>query len=646
MNEQREAIRAITANPKPATFENTIAALERSSRSLDLVGAYFGVHASTLSVGDMPRIEEQLAPKFAAFEDEIIQNTALFKRIEHVYNTRKQGKLTTEQQRLAWVKYTGFVRGGAKLNASQKEQLGKLNQRLAALATQFGQNLLEDETALFTVVEQEADLAGLPEDLRASQARAAAARGLPGKWVINNTRSAVDPVLSYGENRALREKVWRAFVSRGDNGGKTDNKALVTEMLQLRQQRAALLGYPTHAHWAVDQAMAATPQRAVALMEAVWKPGAAQVKVDVAEMQALAGGNFKIAPWDYRFYAEKLRKAKFDLDLKEVKPYMQLDRMRDGMFWAAGQLYGFTFHLNKAIEGQHPDVTVYEVKDAKGQHVGLWYFDPFAREGKRSGAWMNDYRTQNRLDGPVTPIVSNNSNFVKGAPGAPVLISWDDARTLFHEFGHALHSLCSNVKYRSLAGTNVARDFVEFPSQINEGWFSTPEVLNRFALHYQTGQPLPQELADKIKRAGRFNEAFSTMEAVSSALIDMKLHMAGGKPVDPAAFEKEELTKLGMPEEIVMRHRIPQFGHIFSNGVGGYEAGYYAYLWSDTLTADAWEAFTEGKGPWDKAVAARFKKTILATGNTQDQGDAFRAFRGRDVNTDALMRRRGFLNKK
>jgi peptidyl-dipeptidase Dcp len=648
MEEQRAAIKAITANPAAPTFENTIAAMERSSRTLDRLRIYFDVHTSTLNVGEIPKIEQQMAPKLAAFGDEITQNAELFKRIAAVYENRGKAGLTKEQQRLTWVYYSQFVRSGAKLDATQKAKLSALNQRLAVLAARFGQNQLADESELYTVIENEAELAGLGADLKASAARAAEARGLKGKWVIANTRSAVDPFLAYAENRAQREKVWRLFVSRGDRGGKTDNKAIVTEMLKLRYERAQLLGYKTHAHWAVEQSMAGTPEKAVALMEAVWKPAAAAVKADVADMQAMVdkeGGHFKIAPWDYAFYMEKVRKAKYDLDLAEVKPYMQLDKMREAMFWAAGQLYGITFTKLEGVEVQHPDVTVYEVKDGKGAHVGLWYFDPFAREGKRSGAWMNEYRTQNRLDGTVTPIVSNNANFVKGAPGEPVLISWDDARTLFHEFGHALHGLLSNATYPSVAGTNTARDFVEFPSQINEHWFDTPEILSRFALHYQTGKPLPQALVDRIKKAGTFNEGFHTMEYLASAMIDMKLHMAGGATIDPAVFEKEELAKLGMPSEIVMRHRIPQFGHVFSSGVGGYEAGYYAYLWSDALTADAWEAFMEGQGPWDKTVATRFKETILSKGNTQDQVEEFRAFRGRDVNTDALMRKRGFLKK-
>jgi len=444
--------------------------------------------------------------------------------------------------------------------------------------------------------------------------------------------------------RSLREKVWRTFTSRGDNGDSRDNKANITKILQLRYERARLLGYPTYAHWAVEQSMAGTPERAEALMEAVWKPAVAQVRSDVAEMQGIIdaeGGAFKLAPWDYRFYAEKLRKAKYDLDLTEVQPYLQLDKLREGMFFAAHRCYGLTFTPVSGLPVQHPDVKVWEVKDAKGAHLALWYFDPFARAGKSSGAWMNEYRTQRRLDGAVTPIVSNNANFTKGAPGEPVLISFEDATTMFHEFGHAIHGMLSSVTYPSLAGTNVARDFVEFPSQFNEHFLLTPEILNGYALHYRTGQPMPASLVDRIKKAAAFNEGFKTMEYLASAVIDMKLHMAGGQVIDPARFEREELARLGMPEELVMRHRPTQFNHIFSGD--GYAAGYYAYLWSDALTADAVEAFLEGKGPWDQAVADRLRATVLSVGNTVDPGDAFRAFRGRDVNTDALMRKRGFL---
>jgi peptidyl-dipeptidase Dcp len=646
MSAQRLAIKRITDNPAPATFANTIQAMEQSSALLDRLRVLFNVHVGTLNLGVIPKVEAEMAPRLSSFSDEIIQNKALFQRIEAVHLNAAKVVLTPEQQRLSWLYYTNFVRSGAKLDATQKARLSELNQRLASLGTRFSQNLLAEETNRFTLIDRAEDLAGLGESLRAAAARAAEKRGLKGKWVISNTRSAADPFLTYAENRGLREKVWRTFVSRGDNGGDTDNKAIATEMLKLRFERAQLLGYATHAHWAVELSMAKTPERAVALMEAMWKPCVAQIQTDVAAMQTLAdptGATLKIAPWDYRFYAEKVRKAKYDLDLNEVTPYMQLDKLREGMFWAAGELYGLHFTRLQDVEVQHPDVTVYAVKDAKGTQVGLWYFDPFAREGKRSGAWMDEYRTQNRMERVVTPIVSNNSNFVKGAAGQPVLISLDDARTLFHEFGHALHGLLSNSTYPGVSGTATAQDFVEFPSQINEHWFMTPEVLNRFARHYQTGQPLPATLIAKIQKAESFNRGFHTMEYLASAVIDMKLHLAGGKTLDPTAFEREELAKLGMPSEIVMRHRIPQFGHIFSQAVGNYEAGYYAYLWSDALTADAWEAFLEGKGPWDKTVAERLRREVLSVGNTKDPGEAFRAFRGRDVNTDALMRKRGFM---
>ncbi|MBP1626694.1 MAG: family peptidase [Holophagaceae bacterium] len=644
MAEQRRNLQAITANPEAPTFENTIAALERSSRALDRVNILAGVHFSTLKLGEVGKIEAEVMPKLAAFSDEIVQNGPLFKRIEAVYQGADKAGLDPVQKRLAWLYYTNFVRAGAKLNPEQKTRIKAINQQLATLSTRFSSNVLEDETNLFTVIEKEADLAGLPADFKSSAARAAEAKGLKGKWVVANTRSSMEPFLAYAENRAVREKVWRTYINRGENGGKTDNKAASAEILKLRFERAQLLGYATHAHWALERSMAKTPERAVALMEAMWKPAAAQVRVDVTEMQAIIdkeGGKFKLAPWDYRFYAEKLRKAKYDLDFGEVQPYMQLDKLRDGMFWAAGQLYGLSFSPVKGVPVQHPDVTVFEVKDAKGQHLALFYFDPFARPGKNSGAWMNEYRGQEKLDAAITPIISNNCNFTKGAPGQPVLISWDDAETLFHEFGHALHGMLSDVKYPSLAGTSVARDFVELPSQVNEHWLSTPEVLNRFAVHYQTGKPIPAELVAKIKQASTFNEGFKTMEFLASAVIDMKYHLAGGQAIDPIKFEREELAKLGMPEEIVMRHRPTQFNHIFSGD--GYSAGYYSYLWADALVADVWEAFEEAKGPWDPAVAKRFRELVLSSGNTQDPAAAFRAFRGRDVNTDALMRKRGFL---
>jgi peptidyl-dipeptidase Dcp len=636
MADQRQHIRRITGNPRPATFANTLAALERSGRMLERVSTLFEVHASTLKLGELPRIEEEVMPRLAAFADEIIQDPLLFQRIEAVY--RHQDGLDPEQRRLAWHTYTQFARGGARLDGPGKDRVKAINQRLAALFTRFSQNVLAEETSQFTVVEREADLAGLPAEFREAAARAAAASGLEGRWVIANTRSAVEPFLAHAEHRGLREQVWRRFISRGDNGGATDNNALIPEILALRLERARLLGYPSHAHWSMEPTMAGSPERAAALMEAVWRPAAARVQAEVAEIEAIAG--FRIAPWDYRFYMEQLKRAKYRLDLKELQPYLQLDRLREGMFWAAGRLYGLVF-TRQELPVPHPDVSVWSAAHADGRPAGLWYFDPFARPGKSSGAWMNNYRRQEALDRPVTPIVSNNANFVPGAPGAPVLISWDDAVTLFHEFGHALHGLLSEVKHPELSGTAVPCDFVEFPSQLNEHWLQTPELLERFALHYQTGEPMPRRLVDGLQRAATFNQGFQTMEYLASAMLDLKFHLADGPAIDPAAFEREELARLGMPEQIVMRHRPTQFNHIFS--CDEYAAGYYAYLWADALTADAWEAFQQAGGPWDRTVAERLRRHILTVGNTVDQSAAFRSFRGRDVDTGALMRKRGFL---
>ncbi len=643
MTENLGEIDQITATKAPPTFENTIAPLERSGHTLDRVQTLYGIWSGSLSTPEMEAVDTEMAPKLAAFADKISQNAELFKRIEAVYNSPATKRLTPEQQRLTWVYYTNFVRAGAKLGPEQKARLGAINQELAGLFTKFNQNLLGEEGQLYMTLTSQADLAGLPKDLIDAAASAAVSKKVANGWVIRNTRSSIDPFLTYSDRRDLREKAWKMFVNRGDNGDARDNNAGITQILQLRAERAKLLGYATHAHWRLEPQMAKTPENAMNLMERVWPAAVARVHEEVADMQKLAGKEgkgVKIEPWDYRYYMEKVRKERYDLDANEVKPYLQLDKIREGMFWVAGELFGFTFTPVTNVPVYHPDVTVYEVKNKAGKHIGVWYFDPYARDGKRSGAWMNAYRGQDRLDGEVTTIVSNNANFVKGKPGEPILISWDDAVTMFHEFGHALHGLSSNVTYPSLSGTNVARDYVEFPSQLMEHWVSTPEVLSRFALHYQTGKPIPQALVDKIKKAATFNQGFGTTEYLASALIDMKLHLAGDKKIDADAFEKETLAALGMPKELVMRHRTPQFGHIFAND--GYSAGYYSYLWSDVLTADAFGAFTEAKGPYDKAVAARLVKYIFSIGNTVDPAEAYRNFRGRDPDVNALMKKRGF----
>jgi peptidyl-dipeptidase Dcp len=642
MAAQLEAIRKITADPAPPTFQNTIAALERSDRLLQQVRSVYNVWRSSMSTPEFQAIERDAAPRLAAFRDRITQDEALFRKVAAVYEARDTAGLTPEQKRLAWFYHFTFARTGAQLDPAGKKRLAEINQRVASLYTSFSQNVLADETDHVLFLEEK-ELAGLPDSLRSAAATAAESRGKKGQWAILNTRSSMEPFLTYSERRDLREKVWRAYYSRGDNGDAKDNNKLITEILALRTERAKLLGFATYAHWSLEDTMAKTPERAMALMEAVWAPAVARVREEVAEMQAIAdreGAGMKIAPWDYRFYAEKVRKAKYDLDQNEVKPYLQLDKLREGMFWVAGQVFGLHFTPVQGVPVYHPDVVVYEVKDAAGKHVGLWYFDPWARPGKRSGAWMNAYRDQERFDGEIPTIVSNNSNFVRGAAGEPVLVSWDDATTMFHEFGHALHGLLSSVAYPSLSGTSVARDYVEFPSQILERWLATPEVLSRFALHHKTGQPMPQELARKIERAATFRQGFDTVEYLASALVDMKLHLAGARPIDPGAFERETLAALGMPPEIVMRHRTPQFTHVFDGE--GYAAGYYSYLWSDVLAADAWEAFGEAGGPWDEAVAKRLRESVFSVGNTMDPADGYRAFRGRDAKIDALMRKRGF----
>jgi peptidyl-dipeptidase Dcp len=647
MAEQLAEIQKIANDPAPPDFENTIAALERSGGTLDRVSTLYSIWGSTMASPEYQVVQREMAPRLAAFNDQITQNEALFKRIEAVYNSPAKAKLKPEQQRVTWLYYTNFVRAGARLDANAKKRLSEINQQLAGLFTKFSQNVLAEETDQFITLKSEDELAGLPQSLRDAAAAAAETKKQPGTWVIMNTRSSIDPFLTYADRRYLREKAWRMFVNRGDNGGEHDNKAIITEILQLRAERAKLLGYPTHAHWRLENAMAKTPEKAMELMEAVWKPAVARVQEEVADMQALAdkeGAKIKIEPWDYRYYMEKVRKAKYDLDQNEVKPYLQLEKLREGIFWVAGELFNFNFTRVANVPVAHPDIRVWEVTDkTTKKHIGLWYFDPYARAGKRSGAWMNAYRTQERINGEVTTIVSNNANFVKGKPGEPVLISWDDATTMFHEFGHALHGLNSNVTYPSVSGTAVARDYVEFPSQLMEHWLSTPEVLQRFALHYQTGKPIPQQLVDKIKRTSTFNQGFATVEYLSAALVDMKLHLAGSQKIDPDAFERETLVQLGMPKEIVMRHRLPHFLHVFSSD--SYSAGYYSYLWSDVLTADAFGAFVEGKGPYDRAVADRLRKYIFSVGNTVDPAEGYRSFRGGDPKIDALMKKRGFSPK-
>ena len=642
MDLNRVEIAAIAGNSSGPTFENTLAALEDSGRPYKRARMIFQIYTSTMNDKRLQAVESEMAPMFSAFEDEIVQNELLFARLKVVYEAR--AKLSSEQQRLADVVYTNFVRRGAALGKAEKVRLKEINKRLASLFTTFRQNLLADEEDYTLVIDKEADLAGLPDNLRAAAAQAATEKGQKGKWLFTNTRSSMEPFITYASRRDLREKGWRMWIMRGDNPGAHDNKPVIAEILQLRAERAKLLGFASHAHWVLDDNMAGTPDAAMALMMKVWKGAVVRSREEVAEMQRIADGEgdgVKIEAWDYRYYAEKLRKAKYNLDQTEVSQYLQLEKIRDAMFWAAGELYGLKFTNVGDVPVYHRDMSVYEVSRGD-RRVGLWYFDPFARAGKNSGAWMNAYRTQEKFRTEVTPIVSNNENFVKGDTEEPVLISWNDAVTMFHEFGHALHGLNSNVSYPRLAGTSVKRDFVEFPSQFSEHWLPTPELLNRFALHFRTGKPIPADLIAKIEKAKNFNQGFSTVEYLAAAIYDMKIHLApmSDRKIDPAAFEKETMSRIGCPAEIVMRHRPTHFGHIFSSD--SYSAGYYVYMWADTLTADAFEAFSEAGGPYDKTVARRYLETILSVGNSVPPDEAFRHFRGRNVDTDALMRERGF----
>ena len=642
INEKLKELNKIADNDQLPTFENTIAALELSGQSITRIREIYEIFSSNIFTPEFGIVETEMSPKLSELNDKMYQNHKLFSRIEAIYNSEKYKTLTDEQQRLVWWYYTNFVREGAKLNNVDKEKVAKINQELALLFTRFSQNLLAEEQNQFIELKEEKDFDGLPEEIKNAAIAEAKLRKIDALGCVINTRSSIEPFLTFSNRRDLRQKAFDVFVKRGDNGNENDNNELLVSILKLRRQKALLLGYPSFAEWSLSNKMAKSPAETLALMESVWKPAVDKVHQDVAEMQKIVdaeGGNFKIQPWDYRYYAEKVRKSKYDLDQNEVKQYLQLENLRESMFWVAGQLFNLSFKQIHAVPVFHNEIRVWEVNNDKtGKTIGLWYFDPYARPGKRSGAWMSSYRDQQKLSDTL-PIVSNNCNFIKGNTNEPVLISWDDATTLFHEFGHALHGLCSNVTYPSLSGTAVARDYVEFPSQLLEHWLATPEVLNKFALHYKTNQPLPQSLVDRIDRAANFNEGFATVETISSSFVDMKLHLRTDD-IDPRQFENDTLKELNMPEEIVMRHRIPQFAHIFSGD--GYAAGYYSYLWSDVINADAYEAFSEGEGPFDKKVAERLYTTVFSIGNTIDAEKSYENFRGRSFKSDALMRARNF----
>ena len=637
-------VNAIKRNPAKPTFKNTNEAMQLTGDAINRLFSIYGVMSSNTTSPEVQAIERDLDPKVSAFYDKINFDPVMFARYSAVYAGRKSTGLTPQQIRIVERDYDQLVRAGAQLSVADKAKLSDINQKLAVAFSDFGSKLLADENS-FVTIDKEADLAGLPASFTASAKSAAESRKLVGKWVIKNTRSSVDPFLTFSTNRDLRETVWKAFVGRGDNGDANDTKAVIATILQLRADRARLLGFSNHATYRMADTMAKTPERAMDLMMRVWGPAVARVKEEVADMQAIAdkdGAGFKIAPWDYRFYAEKVRQARYDLDQNEVKPYFEVGNIVNAAFYTAGRLYDLGFKeitATKTVPVFDPKVRVFEVTDKRsGRNIGLFYFDGYARDNKRSGAWMTTYRSQQKLGGARNVLASNNNNFTEGGKGEPTLISLDDAETLFHEFGHAIHAFLSDIYYPALG--NVPQDFVEYPSQVNEHWVLTRDVLDKYARHYKTGAAMPQALLDKIIKARTFNQGFATVEYLSSAIVDMRLHNRATPVTDVAAFERDTLGELGMPKEMVMRHRLPQFGHLFSSD--SYSAGYYSYLWSETMDADTWAAFEEVGDPWHKPTADRFRKLLLSTGNETDRAEAYRAFRGRDPDVKALLRIRGF----
>ncbi len=645
MAEARAAFAKVRDNPEAPTFANTIEAPAKVTTSLARIFPVWGVYTSNLASPEVQKIAREWSPKLSAFSTELSLDPKMFQRVKTLYDKRDTLGLNAQQMRLLERSYRDYVTSGALLNEAQKAEIKRINGELSVAYTEFSRRVLADEETAI-IIDNEADLAGLPDSFKASLAEEAKARGAAGKWAVKNTRSSMQPFLMYATNRALREKVYNAYINRGDNGGANDTNAIIANILKLRQERAKILGFKTHAHYRMDDTMAETPENATKLMMSVWPAAVARVKQEVADMQALAdeeakagkGPKIKIEGWDYRYYAEKVRKAKYDLDESEVKPYLELNNMVNAMFYAAGRLYDLEFKENTgAIPVFQADVRTFEVKRL-GKTIGVFYLDNFARAGKRSGAWATSYRSRSGLRGDDIVLASNNNNFTKGGGGEPTLISIDDASTLFHEFGHALHSLLGNVYYPGLAGT--PRDFVEYPSQVNENWLLTPDVLNRFAKHYKTGEVIPAALVEKIEKASTFNQGFDTVEYLSSAIVDMQLHNRDTPVTDPDAFERDTLASLGMPKEIVMRHRLPQFNHLFSSDA--YSAGYYSYLWSETMDADTWAAFEETGNVWDKATADKFRTILLETGNETDRKEAYKAFRGRDPDVNALFKRRGF----
>ncbi len=642
LKDARREIDAVAADPSAPTFANTIEALERTGRSLDRVARVFFNLAGAATNDELQAIEREIAPVLSRLHSATYMNEALFKRVDALKADEDQLGLSAEQARVLERYHLEFTRAGSGLAPEPKARLTAIGERLARLAAEFGQNVLADEKAWLMLLDEE-DLEGLPDFYRASAARIAAERGHPERFAVTLSRSSIEPFLQLSARRDLREAAFRAWTGRGESGGATDNRAIAAEMVSLRAERARLLGYESYAHYRLADTMAKTPRAALDLLESVWAPGVSSALKEEEALQEIAaseGGNFKVAPWDWRYLAEKRRKAEFDFDEGELKPYLQLDRMIEAAFYAASRLFGLGFQERFDLKLYDADVRAWTVSGRDGKPIALFIGDYFARPSKRSGAWMSNFRGQRKLDGPQLPIVVNVMNFAKGAEGEASLLSLADARTLFHEFGHALHGMLSDMTYPLISGTHVAGDFVEFPSQLYEHWIKEPEMLRRFALHYKTDEPMPEALIAKLLKARRFNQGWATVEYTASALVDLKLHLDPSPgDVDVVAFERQELARIGMPDAIAMRHRTPHFQHVFS---GGYSAAYYSYLWSEVLDADGFEAFEEAGDIFDPAVAQRLHDFVYAAGGSRDYDAAYQGFRGRPPSPAALFRKRGF----
>ncbi|NPV82262.1 MAG: M3 family metallopeptidase [Candidatus Aminicenantes bacterium] len=639
----REEIKAIAENPEPPTFANTLEALDRSGLFLDRAEKVMENLLSAHTNDELQAAAQELAPALSAHYDSIFLDAKLFARVKAVYDQRDQLALNPEQKQLLEKFYKDFVRAGAGLDEAKKARLKEINQELAVLELKFAENVLKETNAFELVIENPADLEGLPANVVAAAAEAAKERGKEGKWVFTLHKPSLIPFLQYSPRRELREKIFKAYINRGNNGNERDNKALVARTITLRIEKAGLLGYRTWADYVLEENMAKTPENVYRFMDQVWKPALKRAREEAAELQKLIraeGGNFKLEPWDWWYYAEKLRKQKYALDEEMLRPYFKLENVIDGVFLLANKLYGLKFEERKDIPVYHPEVRVFEVKEADGRLVGILYTDYFPRASKGAGAWMNALRDEYKVGGErVAPLIINCGNFTKSTPEQPSLLSWEEVTTLFHEFGHALHGLLSDCTYLRLTGTNVARDFVELPSQIMENWVAEPEFLRLFARHYQTGEPIPDELVAKIKNAQYFNQGFITVEYLSACYLDMDWHVLSApvKAEEVMDFEAEALARIGLIPEIVVRYRSPYFSHIFA---GGYSAGYYSYIWAEVLDADAFEAFKE-KGLFDAETARAFRENILARGGSEDPMILYVKFRGREPKVEPMLRRRG-----